>query len=371
MELISLVLLIIALLFGEILIYQHTGLRGLSYRCWFSETEVTQGDTVEFTEVVTNAKVLPMPHVKAEITLSKWLHFPEAAYTVTDRSRFVTSYFVVKSRTKVTRVWQVQCEKRGIYQVERVMLVASDLLGAVRLSDRSNDVGKSIVVLPKRFTAHGQLLAKLMRYQYGEYSAHTSIYTDPCIPAGVREYVVGDPQNRIHWKASVHVGKLMLRQEEPVSNRIATVILSLQTNAADSGIMTQNTVLLEHTISVCAQCLWELMRDGWTVRLCVGEKQISKEYDRTGYGSGIQVYHRMMRCLASLTLENPVPMSGLLRASIPSVSGETILLITPYADEQVKEWKQKRQGTVLVTGHARDYANCADLVVEDEKIDRE
>ena len=56
MELIAVILLVLLVLFGEIGLYRRNGLKGLSYRCRFSETECTEGDSLQFVETVSNEK---------------------------------------------------------------------------------------------------------------------------------------------------------------------------------------------------------------------------------------------------------------------------------------------------------------------------
>ena len=202
MELIAVILLVLLVLFGEVGLYRRRGLEGLSYYCHFSETERTEGESLQFVETVTNDKTLPVPWLKAELTTSRWLDFPEANSAVTGENRFVSSFFSVRSRSRVSRVWEITCEKRGVYEMEHIVLVTSDLLGIVRLSLHAADHGGKLTVLPKRLTEAGLLLPKLLRQQYGEQAVRYSLLTDPCLSAGVREYVTGDPIHRMHWKAS-------------------------------------------------------------------------------------------------------------------------------------------------------------------------
>lgn len=363
MELIAVILLVLAVLFGEIALYRRHGLQGLSYKCYFSAAEIVEGEKLQFTEIVENDKVLPVPWLKAELTVPRWLDFPETHCVITDQERFVTGFFSVRSHAKVSRVWNVSCEKRGVYQVEHVVLVTSDLLGVVRLSLPASETGGTVTVLPRRFHEAGLLLPRIFRQQLESHLVRHSLLTDPCLSAGVREYVIGDPLNRMHWKASAHAGKLLMRQEERAAQQTVTVLLALETNAADSGRMTQDEVLLEHTIRVCAQCLWEFCQNGWMIRLCIGERNAEKQCYETGYGSGAGRYRKMLELLAALHLKQILPMSQLLRRACSVRKQELLLLITPYTDMQVAQWKEKNFGFVLVTGHAHDEANCADMVV--------
>jgi len=365
MELVAGAVLLLLILFGEIRLYRKHGLDGLSYRCAFSDQEATEGDTLEFFETVENAKILPVPWLKAELTVPKWLEFPETHCAVTGEFRFVTGFFSVKGFARIRRIWKVSCQKRGIYQVEHVVLVTTDLLGTVHLSLPASDTGNTIKIFPKRFTKAGLLLPKLMRQPFGTDSVCFSLSTDPCLPVGIRDYAFGDPIHQIHWKDSAHAGRLLVRQEEPTAQQTITVILALQTQSSDSGKMTQDKLLLEHSIRVCAQCLWELCKGGWTIRLIAGENDSQNMILKTPYNSGSSGYHYMMEFLAALTLDCPTVISHLLQNCCYRDRQELCLLVTPYTDEQIRQWKNSFNGYVLVTGHAHDGGNCADCVVAD------
>ena len=301
MELIAVILLVLLVLFGEVGLYRRRGLEGLSYYCHFSETERTEGESLQFVETVTNDKTLPVPWLKAELTTSRWLDFPEANSAVTGENRFVSSFFSVRSRSRVSRVWEITCEKRGVYEMEHIVLVTSDLLGIGRLSLHAADHGEKLTVLPKRLTEAGLLLPKLLRQQYGEQAVRYSLLTDPCLSAGVREYVTGDPIHRMHWKASAHAGTLLMRQEERTARQTATVLLALESHRPDAGQMTPDSELLEHTIRVCAQCLWEFCSNGWQVRLC-RQYHVSPAFAAAG---GVAVAGRAVHAPAALTVCQP------------------------------------------------------------------
>lgn len=363
MELIVGICLLLLAALGEIGLYRCYGLKGLSYSCQFAETQAEEGDTLTFTETVVNAKSLPVPWLKAELTLPKWLNFPESHCAVAHDARFVTSFFSLRSQAKVSRVWNVTCEKRGIYQVEHVVLVTSDLLGAVRLSLGAADTGKTVTVLPRRYTEAGLILPRLLAEHMGTIQTRRSWFTDPCEMTGIREYAPGDPLKQIAWRTSAHAGKLLVRQEARVAQKSITVLLLLKTSPADSGRMTQDEALLEHTIRVCAQCLWELCRDQWQVRLVAGcRKEGQSAMQNLPYASGAIGYQAMLHMLATIQTNQAAPATQLLRTG-RECAEEQVLLITPYTDVQIREWKGTAGHKVLMTGYARDTGSCADLCV--------
>lgn len=364
MELVVILLVLLATLGGEIRLYRKHGLTGLSYGCDFSVCQVTEGDMVELTETIENAKLLPMPWLKAELTVPKWLQFSDAHSTVTGDVRFVTGFFSLRGNTRVNRVWQVTCTKRGVYHVAKGSLVTADLLGAVRLSLPAQHTGRTLTVLPRRFTAAGAILPSFFCREMGWQSVRHSLYTDPCLPAGVREYQPGDSVRQIHWKISAHRNELFVRQPEQTAQQTMTVLLLLETSPTDSGTMTWDDVQMEHGIRVCAQCLWELSRAGWQVRLCVGEEDECHNLRETRCGGGAWMYHGAMELLASLPLKQIVSAARLLQyAGYPQ---HPVLLITPYTDQRIARWKAGSNSYVVVTGNSRDFGCCGDKIVAED-----
>ncbi|MFR0856220.1 DUF58 domain-containing protein, partial [Ruminococcus sp.] len=179
----------------------------------------------------------------------------------------------------------------------------------------------------------------------------------------IREYAPGDPLKQIAWRTSAHAGKLLVRQEARVAQKSITVLLLLKTSPADSGRMTQDEALLEHTIRVCAQCLWELCRDQWQVRLVAGcRKEGQSAMQNLPYASGAIGYQAMLHMLATIQMNQAAPATQLLRTG-RECAEEQVLLITPYTDVQIREWKGTAGHKVLMTGYARDTGSCADLCV--------
>lgn len=129
MELLVLAVVIIAVALLQNYLYKHYAFSSLQYHCEFSKMQVREGDEIELVETISNKKLLPLPWLKAEISTSKWLEFSELQSVVTDKTRFVSSFFMMKSYRKVTRVWKVKCLKRGVFSIDRVILVATDLIG--------------------------------------------------------------------------------------------------------------------------------------------------------------------------------------------------------------------------------------------------
>ena len=105
MELIVLLLLLLAAVWLQGVLYRTYAFRRLDYSCSLDRREAVEGDRIHLQEVVSNRKLLPLPWLKSEITTSKWLEFSELQSVVTGDTRFISSFFLVRSFQRVTRTW--------------------------------------------------------------------------------------------------------------------------------------------------------------------------------------------------------------------------------------------------------------------------
>ena len=104
MEFLAIVLILLAVIAAEKYVYQKYAFSRLEYHCRFSAAEVFEGDEITLIEEVSNNKLLPLPWLKAELTTSKWLDFAGSQSLVTEETRFVPSFFLLKSHFSLFRL---------------------------------------------------------------------------------------------------------------------------------------------------------------------------------------------------------------------------------------------------------------------------
>ncbi len=225
MELIAILIIVGAVVFGEQLLYRKLVLKGVEYKVDFSVTEAFEGDTIEIVEEVINNKWLPVPWLKTELSTSRWLEFTGSAAARGSDARFVPSVFALKPYQKCTRRRKAVCLKRGIFILESTSVIGSDLLGLVSVS-KSIKTNKTIRVLPSPYeVGEGELSKDEL---YGEIITRRFICEDPFLVSGSREYTGREPMNRIHWNSTAKQGKMMVFNNEfSTVNRVA-VLLNLE-----------------------------------------------------------------------------------------------------------------------------------------------
>jgi uncharacterized protein (DUF58 family) len=136
---------------------------------------------------------------------------------------------VVNLRPRQTKTikYKVTFERRGYFPIGPTLLETGDVFGLHR---RHRVVGEPvyIMVYPK--------VMPLPKYDFaserpiGEVRLQNRLFEDPTRTAGVRQYMIGDPLSRIHWRATARTGMLHSRVFEPTSLAGATILVDFHTD---------------------------------------------------------------------------------------------------------------------------------------------
>ncbi len=128
----------------------------------------------------------------------------------------------LRAGNSVTLKYKITFQRRGYYQIGPVLLETGDLFGLHR-RHRLLTQPAFVLVYPK--------VLPLPKYDFaserpiGEVHLANRLFEDPTRNAGVRPYQVGDPLQRIHWRATARTGELHSRVYEPTSLAGATILL--------------------------------------------------------------------------------------------------------------------------------------------------
>ena len=124
--------------------------------------------------------------------------------------------------------YQLRCNRRGYHQIGPLIVETGDLFGLHRRY-RVLTSPHFLLVYPDVVPLEGYELAS--RRPIGEIHISHRLYEDPTRIAGVRRYELGDPMNRIHWRATARTGLLHCKLYEPSCVAGATLMLDFHTAA--------------------------------------------------------------------------------------------------------------------------------------------
>ncbi|MCM1335105.1 MAG: DUF58 domain-containing protein [Bacteroides sp.] len=225
MELIAILLIVLAVVLAERLLYRRLVLKNVEYSVRFNTDEAFEGETIEIVEEVVNRKWLPVPWLKTELSTSRWLEFTGSAAARASDVRFVPSVFALRPYQRCTRTRTAVARKRGCFRLENTSLIGSDLLGLVSVS-RNIRVDSGIRILPAPYEVGvGELSARELT---GELIVRRFICDDPFLRAGAREYTGREPMNRIDWSATARSARLMAFQNDFTTENRVLLLLNLQ-----------------------------------------------------------------------------------------------------------------------------------------------
>lgn len=167
--------------------------------------------------------------------------------------------------------------------------------------------------------------------------------------AGVREYVHGDPQNRIHWLSSARRNRLMVKEFE--LDPLADVWIFLDAAQSTQHALPrppldfrvqdlwQRNIKIElppsteeYGISIAASLVRDYLRRGRSVGLVSSGSYLALiPPDRGGRQLG-----KILEALAILRAEGEVPLRGLVETQVKHmVKGSSVVLITPSTHHEM------------------------------------
>lgn len=189
-------------------------LSGLDCERTVSAETVVQGESVDVEVTVKNSRGWPIPWLFVEDQLPG--DFPKQGES--------TRLAVLMPGRSLTMKYSLMCPRRGYHRIGPLVMESGDLFGLQRRF-RTGQRQDYVSVLPT--IAYIETFNVAARRPQGPVRISNRIYEDPSRIAGAREYVPGDPLNRIHWKASARTGQLFSKVQEPSSVLGGTLILDL------------------------------------------------------------------------------------------------------------------------------------------------
>jgi len=181
---------------------------------------VNAGDTVAVVITVENTGPLPVAWLLLEDLLPRAALVPPLPKLRVIGRRI--QLVMLKGRGCKTLSYQLQCNRRGYFQVGPLILETGDLFGLHRRY-RVLTAPHFLLVYPQVVSLAGFDIAS--RRPIGEVRITHRLYEDPTRVAGVRRYQAGDPLNRVHWRATAKTGDLHSKVYEPSTVAGATILL--------------------------------------------------------------------------------------------------------------------------------------------------
>ena len=233
------------------------------------------GDTVAVVIQLENKGWLPIPWLLLEDLLPRkaMIFNPPNLQPIGRRLQL----FSFRGQGRKTILYQLQCNRRGYYQIGPLIAETGDLFGLYRryriLSEPSY-----LIAYPKLIPLEGFDVAS--RRPIGEVRMSHRLYEDPTRMAGVRAYQAGDSLNRIHWGATASTGTLHSKVYEASTIAGATLLLDFHAESFDPK---NEPVRSELAVTAAASIANAICEMGQQVGLVTNARDAAERIKKTGW----------------------------------------------------------------------------------------
>jgi len=310
-------------------------LTGVTYRRRLVDPQIAYGEETQLVLEFVNAKPLPLA----------WLlvydRFPKQVDLLTDEvvsvaaqpTAMFTTLLSLRWYERVTHTHRVRGSQRGRFRFGPAQLASGDVFG-FRRSERWDQGADDLIVYPKIVPV--EVLGLPAGRPMGEWLGHRRIIDDPLRFAAVRDYVPGDMQRAIHWRASAHTGSLQTKTYDPSDTLSLILVVDVQTVLYGYSYVPEH---LELIVCAAASLVVEALKQRYAVGLYSngigpeGERGI-----RVQPGRHPQQMPFLLAQLASLTSFHGRLFSEMLeelRLQLPF--GATVAVLTGMPGEAIYE----------------------------------
>jgi uncharacterized protein (DUF58 family) len=273
-----------------------------------------------------------------------WLEVKdESSLPGSEGSRVITLLEPRQSRSYLART---RLMERGVFLLGPTVLISGDMFGLFPVNSKI-ETQEELLVYP--LMVEVQNFPNLPGLLPGGEALRRRTQQVTPNASGVREYVTGDPLNRIHWLSSVRRDKLIVKEFEldPLADvwifvdaeaRVQLSVAQADTQSHKYSIWQRDVRIKlppdsgEFAVSAAASVARHYLRRSRAVGLVTAGQYINLlPPDRGGRQLG-----KILEALALLRMDGDVPLRGLIETQVKHIArGSTVVIITPSIDREV------------------------------------
>ncbi len=253
-------------------ITRKKGFNKLTIKRYIDQEAVVEGEEFVITTIIENNKRLPISYLCVDEEFPKELPktFDENIPSKSNMKLHYTARYSVLWFERIKISNRHKGVKRGTYNIRNISLTIGDIFG---FSSISADIEDSVdmLVYPKILN-YKQLNFESSNIQ-GDNIVKRWIFKDPLYIRGIREYNVEDRMKDIHWKSSLKMSKLMVKDYDFTSEREIIFIVDVQGGEPHWAFVDEEKV--DNIVKIAASLSYETIKEGiatgmWTNALIIG-----------------------------------------------------------------------------------------------------
>ena len=240
------------------------GSRRLEVEFDLDTTLVEPGEVATLYYTVRNPQLLPLLYVgftlyfDPNVKICESKEFRRLHVSSDHSGTSVEHHFFLLGHSRFSGKLHFSLDKRGVQDLGRYYLETGDFFGLYPII-RTDAVCKKVVCTSEK--SQGNEL-DVLGGEIGDMSVRRFLIDDPTILLGYRDYTGREPMKQISWNQTAKVGRLMVRQNDFTTDRVAVVMVDM--DSSQRSLLEQCLKLVR---SVCelleeAKIPYELMSNG-------------------------------------------------------------------------------------------------------------
>lgn len=337
MTVFRLILVVGVLVLCQVACYRRLGLKNIEYSRYFEKNRIFVGETVRLVETIENNKLLPLPWLRVEAAVSRYLRFGKQENFDVLAERFHRSVFFLGAYRRITRRHNVVADRRGCYDCSRVSITVGDLTG-ISTSSCDREGQAKLLVYPT--PAAADRLPKEALHWQGEASVQRWTDPDPILTTGVREYRSGDSRRDVNWRATARMDELYVNKRDYTVEPRFLILLNTQIRSdLWRGMEPEEVEVIERGISIAAKLAHWGRENGMAPGLRAnGGSVLSETGELISVEPELGGLDAVLEALAVVKVEKKITYEQLLeRELLRRTSGMDILCVSAYWDEALEE----------------------------------
>lgn len=208
-------------------LYKRLWDKALKIRIDFRDAYVECGAQSALTEVIDNAKFLPLPVFHVKFATDRSFAFQDYENASVTDSYHRNDVFSVMGNQRITRTLSFYAGRRGLYFISGIDVIAKDFFMTTGFA-RHIQNQTELYVFPKKYS--DSRFNCLCNTLMGDMETGRSLLEDVYTFRGIRDYDRTDSMSRINWKATARTGDLMVNVYSHTSEQKVKILLNLETN---------------------------------------------------------------------------------------------------------------------------------------------
>lgn len=313
-------------------ITKKEGFKKLKIKREIDNPRIFEGDVFSIKTTVENNKWLPIAFLVINEVIPKGIIFNNEVVSYKDGDQLChVSRYKIGWYERRKRTFELVAQKRGTYILKNIQITVGDVFG---LSAESIDTQNylEILVYPR--------VRNISSYKFdttsfqGNNTVKRWILKDTLYIKGIREYNVEDRMKDIHWKTSLKMDKLMVKDYDTTSEEELVIILNVQCGDPAWAHIADEPI--ENGIRVALSLANKTIKEGMATGLWTNARITSIKGNLVGeVKADLNSFKTIMELAARIDSGVKVEFNEYLKQRANKFNkSTTYVLITPFLNEK-------------------------------------